>query len=106
MAETIYPKGIRTFAKHEKAPDFILGSVIITLNEFWDWCKANKELQTEYDGNKQLKLTCMTKKGGGITFSVDTYKPNQKPESKPNQESKTPYTDAINNEPETDDLPF
>jgi hypothetical protein len=103
MAETIYPKGIRTFAKHDKAPDFILGSVIISLNEFFKWVKENPELQTEYDGNKQLKLTCMTKKGGGITFSVDTYKPTAKTEP---QQSATPHTDAINNEAESDDLPF
>lgn len=101
MSDTIYPKGIRTFPKHEKAPDFILGSVIISLNEFFKWVKENPELQTEYDGNKQLKLTCMNKKGGGITFSVDTFKPEKKQEQKP---SATPHTDAINNE--TDDLPF
>ena len=32
--EKIYPKGINTFAKSEKTPDFVLGTIVINLNTF------------------------------------------------------------------------
>jgi len=72
-AEKIYVKGFRTFPKHEKAPDFVLGSLIITPNEFFDWLEENKHLLQEYKDDKQLK--CQILKGDkGISFVVDTYK--------------------------------
>jgi len=102
MAETIYPKGIRTFKKNDKQPDFVLGSVIISLNEFIEWCKDNPTLLTEYEGKKQLKLQCVTKKEGGVTFTVDTFKPAK---TEP-QQSATPFTDAVNSDDELNDMPF
>ena len=44
--EKIYPQGLRTFAKNEKAPDFVLGTLVITPNELIKWlpsiyCKIN-----------------------------------------------------------------
>jgi len=98
MSETIYPKGIRTFAKNEKSPDFVLGTVIISLKEFYDWIKDNPQLLTDYNGANQLKLQCLKKKDGGITFTVDTYKPKEKP---PIEVLKEKF-DAV----EVDDLPF
>lgn len=73
MSEKIYPKGIRVFPKHEKAPDFVLGTVIITPNELFTWLKENQNLLSEYEGNKQLKLQLL-KGDKGIYMQVDTYK--------------------------------
>jgi len=100
MSESIYPKGIVTFTKNPKQPDFVLGSVIINLNEFFDWAKQNPNLLTEYKGAKQLRLQCLTKKAGGISFTVDTYKPEPKQEP-----TNTPFTDQVNNDSQ-DQLPF
>lgn len=97
MNEPIYAKGLRTFAKNEKAPEFVLGSLVITMNELIAWAKENQQYLTEYNGQKQLKLQLLRKKdGNGINLVVDTFKPEKKAE--PVQQQK--------NEVESDDLPF
>ena len=76
MSETIYPKGIRVFAPNNNAPDFVKGTVIITMNELFTFCKENENLLSEYNGNKQLK--CQLLDGNnGLYMSVDTWKPEQ-----------------------------
>ena len=79
MAETIYPKGIRTFEARESAPEFVLGTMIINPNEFFAWVKENSEYISEYKSkegviSKQLKLNILKSQKGGINFTVDTYK--------------------------------
>jgi len=101
MSDTIYPKGIRTFNKNEKAPDFVLGSVIISLKEFGDWVKENPQLLTDYNGANQLRLQVLKKKDGGITLTVDTFKPEKKAEPK---QSNT-FTKEVDND-SLNDMPF
>ena len=103
MSDVIYPEGVRTFKKHEKAPEFVLGTVIITPNELVKWLKENPQYLTDYKGEKQIKLQCLKKRDGGITFQVDNYRaadPVQKiQESEPVQK----LTDAFDL---SNDLPF
>lgn len=75
MSETVFPKGIRVFDPHAKAPSFIKASIVITLNELVKFCKENPDLLTEYNGEKQIKLQLVEKKAGGLSMTVDTYKP-------------------------------
>jgi hypothetical protein len=92
----IYPEGIRTFKPHEKAPDFVLGSMIITLNDLIKFCKDNPDLLTEYKGNKQLKCKLLNGKYG-VNIEVDTWKPEKR-------EDNTTKVDEFN---DVDDLlPF
>lgn len=79
----IYPKGLRTFAKHDNAPDFVKGTLIVTPNELVKFCKENEGLLTEYNGTKQLK--CQILEGdNGLYFVVDTWKhTNQAPDKAP-----------------------
>lgn len=70
--EKIYPKGLRTFAPHEKAPAFVLGTLIITPNELFAWLKENPQLLKEYKDEKQLRLNILNG-DKGIYFVVDTY---------------------------------
>ena len=71
-----FPKGVRVFAPRESAPTFVKGQIIISPNELFEWLKANPDLLTEYQGNKQLKLSILERKdGGGWNVIVDTYKP-------------------------------
>ena len=82
MAEPkIYPKGIRTFAKHANAPSFVKGTVVINPNELFSWLKDNTQHLTEYQGNKQLKLQLL-ENDKGLYFVVDTFKPTAKPVEK------------------------
>ena len=94
MSEKVYPKGIRIFKKHDSQPDFVKGTVIITINEFVQFCKDNASLLTDYNGQKQLK--CQLLDGNnGLYMQVDTYKPE------PKQDNSTPVDDG-----EGDGLPF
>lgn len=74
MTDKIFPKGIRTFAPKQGAPDFVLGDVVITLNELVKFCKENEGLLSEYNGEKQLKLQITKSQKGTIVFAVNTYK--------------------------------
>lgn len=88
--EKIYVNGFRTFKKHEKAPSFVLGTLVITPNDFIRWLKENESYLTEYKGSKQLR--CQILEGDkGIYFVVDTYKSEQ---------------GGTKISPKTDDLPF
>lgn len=70
--EKIYPKGVVCFDKHASAPDFVVGSLIITPRELIDWIKENESMLTEYNGKKQLKLQIL-KGSKGLYTTVDTY---------------------------------
>jgi hypothetical protein len=76
MADKNYPKGVMVFSPNSKAPDFVKGSVVISLNELIQYCKDNPNLLTEYKGNKQLKLQLLDGKKG-LYFVVDEYKPER-----------------------------
>ena len=85
MAEKIYPAGIRSFKKKDNQPDFVIGTVVITLNELVKFCKEKPELLSEYNGEKQLVLQHLSGNKGPY-FVVDTYKPKEKEE-----ESQLPF---------------
>jgi hypothetical protein len=71
--ETIYPQGIKTFSKRENAPDFVKGSIVISIDDFNAWVIDNKALLTEYNGKKQLRLQILDG-NKGLYLTVDTYK--------------------------------
>lgn len=78
MAEKTYPKGLIGFKKHEKSPDFVLGTLIIDPNKFFEWMGENKDKLTEYKDTKQLKLQILTNEKG-LSFVVDDWKQTKKP---------------------------
>ena len=78
--EKVYPKGLRTFDKNANAPEFVLGTLVITPNELVEWLKENNNYLTDYNGTKQLKLQ-MLKGDKGIYFVVDTFVPKKKEDS-------------------------
>jgi hypothetical protein len=71
--ETVYPRGMRVFPKNEKAPAFVLGTLVITPADFAQWVAENQQYLTDYNGSKQLKLQILNG-DKGIYFTVDTYK--------------------------------
>lgn len=72
--DKVFPEGIRMFAKRQGAPDFVIGSMVITPNALVQWLKDNKQYLSEYKGEKQLKLQVLSGKNGPYV-SVDTYQP-------------------------------
>ena len=82
MADKVFAKGIRTFAKHNRAPDFVLGELVITPNELFTWLKGEgAQYLTEYKDVKQLKLQVTKSRDGGLMLAVNTYKSQAQTES-------------------------
>lgn len=75
MAEQKLPKGLRFFNRRESQPDFVVGSMVITLNDLVTYAKENPDLLTEYNGQKQIKIQLLKSKDGNLYGAVDTYKP-------------------------------
>lgn len=99
--ERIYIGGFKTFAPSAKAPDFVLGSIIVDLDSFGEFVKAQKEHITLYEGKRQLKMQLLKDKSGRPSLTLDTWKPDSSAKSssaKPASKSK-----AVE---ENDDLPF
>jgi hypothetical protein len=77
--ENIYPKGIRTFKKHENAPDFVYGTIILDEEELINWLRGEaNQYKTEYNGKQQVKLQATRAKDGSLSIKVDTWKPAQR----------------------------
>jgi len=74
--DKIYPKGLRTFPAHEKAPAFVLGTLVVTPRELIDWITENPQYLKDYNDQKQLKLKILNG-NKGIYFEVDTYEKGQ-----------------------------
>jgi hypothetical protein len=96
MADQILPQGIRFFNKKPTQPDFVIGALVITLDDLQAFCIDKPELMTEYNGKKQLRLQVLKSKEGNLYASVDTWRPAETTGSLP----------ASNPLPNTDSLPF
>jgi hypothetical protein len=79
MADELLPEGLRFFNKKENQPDFVIGALVITMNDLFAFCKAHPELITEYNGAKQLKLQVLKSSKGNLYAKVDTWKPAEQP---------------------------
>jgi len=75
MADEILPEGLRFFNKKDNQPDFVIGALVITMNDLFAFCKAHPELITEYQDKKQLKLQVLKSSKGNLYAKVDTWKP-------------------------------
>ena len=71
--EKVYPKGIRVFKPRDGAPEWVLGTVLVTPHEIQQWIADNAQYMTDYQGNPQLKLDLLKGKDGPYV-AVNTYK--------------------------------
>jgi hypothetical protein len=99
--EKVFPKGVFGFAKNEKAPIFVIGTLVITPRELVDWLNADgKQYLTEYKDKKQLKLQITEGRDGKLNIAVDTFIPKERTDfSKVN-------TNAVGKVDNFQDLPF
>lgn len=97
MEEKTLAKGIIFFEKHQKAPDFVLGNIVLTIEDIRIMFNENQSAVTEYKGKHQLKLQLLKSKEGKPYAIVDTYKQAEKAIDKPA---------GLNLNKEDDDLPF
>jgi hypothetical protein len=75
MAEKIFAEGVRTFKKHDKAPDFVLGKIVITPEKLAAFMDKNPSYCNEYKGDRQISLQITLSKDGALVAAVDTWKP-------------------------------
>lgn len=75
MADQILPQGVRFFNKNAKAPDFVIGTLVITPDDLNAFCIDNEKLMTEFNGKKQLRMQVLRSKEGNLYAAVDTWKP-------------------------------
>ena len=73
--DDVLPEGLRFFNKKDNQPDFVIGALVITMNDLFAFCKAHPELITEYNGAKQLKLQVLKSNKGNLYAKVDTWRP-------------------------------
>lgn len=78
--EKIYPDGIMIFAPREGAPEFVKGSMVISLKKFTEWAKTMEQYYTEYNGEKQLRFSLLDG-NKGLYANLDTWKPDAKKEA-------------------------
>jgi len=72
--QAIYPEGIRFFAPHTKAPDFVIASVIINRQLLIDWLSNSDDLATDHEEyGSQIKLQLCQNDKNGAVLKVDTY---------------------------------
>lgn len=75
MAEKVFVKGFRTFAKRDNAPDFVLGTLVITVDDFSDFITGEgAKYLTQYNEKDQLRIDITQGKDGRLVFAIDTWK--------------------------------
>ena len=76
MADELLPEGLRFFNKKDTQPDFVVGALVVTMNDLFNFCKQNPDLITDYKGQKQLRLQILKSSKGNLYAKVDTWKPD------------------------------
>lgn len=107
--EDVLIEGMRFFNPHANAPTFVIGEMVISLNDFFAWCKAHPELHSDYQGVKQVRIQIKESKQGNLYGSVNTYKPdNAQTARRPatRTEAAKPVEKQAPLPPPVDDLPF
>lgn len=77
MADKIYAKGLKFFKKRDTAPEWVLGTIVVTEAQVAEMFAEQKEHITDYQGQKQLRLQLLKSQDGGMYATIDTWKPNQ-----------------------------
>lgn len=81
----IFVTGVRFFDKHPNAPDFVIGSMVITPNDLFQWLQQNPTALTQYNGKQQVKLSIKRSQAGQVYCELDTFKPQQQQAPAPQQ---------------------
>lgn len=98
--EKVFPKGISVFPPRNGAPEFVKGSVVVTIDDLVQFAKDNEQYLSEYNGKKQLRLDLLDGTKNGLYFQVNTFKPQQ-PATDGKSHAATPMVDDLDSQ-----LPF
>ena len=106
MADNKLLEGVRLFRKKDSQPDFVLASGVITPNALVAFLKANPDLLTEYNGEKQVRIQVLKSKDGNPYVAVDTWKPAEGLAAAPGNVGSGYQPNALPSKEELDELPF
>ena len=89
-----YAQGLYFNEPHERAPDFVLGSISVKPGEFANWMKENSEAK---DAKGYLRLDVKKSKNGKVYVALSTWKPDaSKAETRRNEARSEPdFDDSI-----------
>lgn len=110
--DELLPGGLRFFNPNPAAPDFVVGQMVITMEDLFAYTKKHPELCTEYEGKKQLKINLLISKNDKLYGKVDDYKKDDAPAGKrpPRPGGSSEPLDTSGGQtpsaPAEDDLPF
>jgi hypothetical protein len=80
--DNLLPGGLRFFNPNAQAPEFVVGELVISLNELITYCKENPQHLSEYEGKKQLKVQLLISKNDKLYGRVNNYKKEDAPAGK------------------------
>jgi len=76
--EAVFAQGITIFKPREGAPDYVKGSIIVSIEQFVDWCEKNAQyITTHATYGDQIKFEVKESQGGMLYLQVNTYKSNK-----------------------------
>lgn len=112
--KNLLPDGLMFFNPSEKAPDFVIGTMMITPKLFREWALKNIELAKDYKGEKQFEIQLLVSKAGKLYGKVNDYKAEDKPagrtpsmkDNKQGAAATTSTAAPAEEKPSADDLPF
>lgn len=84
--EPVFVDGVIFQDPHEKAPAWVKFELVINPEKFTEFMKNNMEYTTP---KGWMKIVAKESKKGGIYFELDTYKPTQKTEQPPKEDTET-----------------
>lgn len=101
-SETEFVDGLRVYAPHERAPDYIIANATIDNTTLCAWLSAHPG---------QVRIVIKRSQGGKYYAAVDTYKrdaeqPSRAPVKDRPQPDQGNAVDASNGDPFGDDIPF
>lgn len=102
MSETEFVDGLRAYAPHERAPDYIIANVSLDRDALTAWLAGRAP---------QIRVVIKRSQGGKYYAAVDTYKrdaeqPSRAPVKERPQPDQGNAADASNGDPFGDDIPF
>ena len=73
----IFVDGVRVFKPSSEAPDWVVGNLVITLDDLYAWAKSNGKHVKDFNGKKQIRLSILKNKdeSKGYYAKLDTYEP-------------------------------
>ena len=90
MAEIEFVAGMIVKPPHERAPDFVQGSISIKVDEFVPWLKAKMAAKEEW-----INLDLCEAKSGKWYAKVNDYKPKEKEAPKAPKPAADPFDGEI-----------